>query len=124
MQLTNHNQCGVDKEASRAYQGRVVMPIETTITLAAVGKWLIGLVLAPWLWYERKRVDKLETLIASHHFTKEEVKEQIRDKTTPLQDDMHEVKETMKVVSENIVAISVTVARIDERSKKGNERSE
>ena len=97
------------------------MPVETTITLAAVGKWLIGLVLAPWLWYERKRVDKLEKIIASQFFTKDEVKEQIKDKTTPLHHDMKEVKETMKVVSENIVAISVTVARIDERSKHNNE---
>ena len=99
------------------------MPAET-IGIAAIGKWLIGLILAPWLWYERKRVDKLEKIIAADHFTKEEVKEQIRDKTTPLHEDMKEVKETMKVVSENIVAISVTIARIDERSKKGNERSE
>ena len=94
------------------------MPVETTITLAAVGKWLIGIVLAPWLWYERKRVDKLEKIISSHYFTKEEVKEQIKDKTTPLHEDMQEVKETMKVMADNIVAISVTVARIDERSKK------
>ena len=100
------------------------MPVETTMTLAAIGKWLIGLVLAPWLWYERKRVDKLEQVIAQYHFTKDEVKEQIADKTTPLQEDMKEVKETMKVVSENIVAISVTIARIDERSKNRNDPHE
>ena len=109
----------MDKEDSGADQGRI-MPVET-IGLATIGKWLIGLILAPWLWYERKRVDKLEKLIAKQFFTKEEVKEQIKDKTTPLHRDMKEVKETMKVVSENIVAISVTVARIDERSKHNNE---
>ena len=97
------------------------MPIETTLTLATIGKWLIGLVLAPWLWYERKRVDKLEKLISKQFFTKEEVKEQIKDKTTPLHHDMREVKETMKVMAENIVAISVTVAIIDERSKHKDE---
>ena len=105
----------MDKEDSSAEQGRV-MSVEAA-SLAAIGKWLIGLVLAPWLWYERKRVDKLEKYIASHFLTKEEVREQIKDKTTPLHHDMQEVKDTMKIVSENIVAISVTVARIDERSK-------
>ena len=97
------------------------MPVETTITLAAVGKWLIGLVLAPWLWYERKRVDKLEKVIAQNHYTKQEIKEQIKDKTDPLHEDMSEVKATMKVMADNIVAISVTVARIDERSKQRND---
>ena len=113
----------MDREASERNQGRVVMPVET-IGLATVGKWLVGLILAPWLWYERKRVDKLEKVIAKYHFTKEEVKEQINDKTNPLQEDMKEVKETMKVVSENIVAISVTIARIDERSKNRNDPHE
>ena len=119
MQLTDNNQCGVDKEDSSAEQGRI-MSVEA-VSLAAIGKWLIGLVLAPWLWYERKRVDKLEKYIATHFLTKEEVKEQIKDKTAPLHHDMREVKETMRIVSENIVAISVTVARIDERSKHPNE---
>ena len=100
------------------------MPVETTITLAAVGKWLIGLVLAPWLWYERKRVDKLEQVIAQSFYTKEEIKEQIKDKTDPLHEDMSEVKDTMKVMSDNIVGISVTVARIDERSKNKKESGE
>ena len=119
MQLTHSNNNEVDSRASTENQGRI-MPVES-IGLAAIGKWLVGLVLAPWLWYERKRVDKLEKVIAKHYFTKEEVREQIKDKTDPLHEDMTEVKETMKVMADNIVSISVTVARIDERSKKGNE---
>ena len=94
------------------------MPVGEVVTLASLGKWLVGLVLAPWLWYERKRVDKLREDLTGLYFTKEETKEQIIGKTDPLQEDMKEVKETMKVVSENIVAMSVTIARIDERSKK------
>ena len=100
------------------------MPVGEVVSLAAIGKWLVGLVLAPWLWYERKRVDKLEKIISSNHFTKEEVREQVNAKTDPLQEDMKEVRETMKVMSENIVAISVTVARIDERSKNRNDPHE
>jgi len=107
----------VDREASERTQGRI-MPIETTLTLATIAKWLIGFVLAPWLWYERKRVDRLEKIIAQSHYTKDECKEQIKNKTTPLHHDMKEVKDTMRIMSENIVAISVTIARIDERSKR------
>ena len=101
-----------------------VMPVGEAVTLAAIAKWLVGLVLAPWLWYERKRVDKLREDLTGLYYNKEETKEQIIGKTDPLQEDMKEVKETMKLMSENIVAISVTIARIDERSKQRNEQSE
>jgi len=114
----------MDKETPSANQGRVVMPVESTITLAAIGKWLTGLILMPWLWYERKRVDKLEKHIATKHFTKEEVKEHIADKTDPIREDMKEVKDTMKDMLEATSIIGLTVARIDERSKTRNERSE
>jgi len=107
----------VDREASERDKGRIVMPVGDTVSLADIGKWLIGIVLAPWLWHERKRVDKLTKKLSESHFTKEEVKEQIKDKTTPLHHDMKEVKETMRIVSDNVVSISVTLARIDERSK-------
>ena len=110
----------MDRESPSANQGRV-MPVGETVTLASIGKWLIGLVLAPWLWHERKRVDALTAKLSEKHFTKEEVREQIKDKTDPLHQDINEVKETMKVMSDNIVNISVTVARIDERSKKKDE---
>jgi len=117
--ITNYKEMGRNPPTKN--KGRVVMPVGETVSLVSIGKWLIGLVLAPWLWYERKRVDKLEKTISASYFTKEEVKEQIKDKTSPLQDDLKEVKETMKIMSENIVAINMTVVRIDERSKKRNE---
>ena len=94
------------------------MPVGESVTLAAMAKWLVGLVLAPWLWYEKKRLDKLKEDVALHHFTKDETKEQITDKTEILQRDIAEVKDTTKIISENIVSMSVTIARMDERSKR------
>ena len=120
MQLTDSNHNEVDREASRRDKGIEVMPAET-ITIAAIGKWLIGLVLAPWLWYERKRVDKLEKIIAADHYTKKEVKEEIKDRTAPIREDMKEVKETMKSMLDQTSIIGLTVARIDERSKLKND---
>jgi len=105
----------MDRTSTRAYKGRI-MPVET-ITLASIGKWLVGLVLAPWLWHERKRVDQIKEKLAEQHYTKQETRDQIADKTSSLTRDVTEVKETMKIMNDNIVAISVTVARIDERSK-------
>ena len=120
---TNPREAVVHRTTASYSRGTKVMPVET-ITLAAVAKWLVGLVLAPWLWYERKRVDKLKEDLTGLYFTKKEVMHNIRDKTDPLQEDMKEVRDTMKIMAENIVTISVTVARIDERSKQRNEHSE
>ena len=99
-----------------------VMAIGESITLASVLKWMVGLVLAPWLWHERKRLDKLKEDVEKFHYTKDEIKEQIEDKTSSLRSDITEVKETMKIMNDNIVVMGVTVARIDERSKRRNER--
>ena len=121
---TNTRATVVHRTASQNQQGRINMPVGEVVTLASLGKWLVGLILAPWLWYERKRVDKLREELTGMYFTKLEVKEQISGKTDPLQEDMKEVRDTMKVMSENIVAISVTIARIDERSKNRSEGHE
>ncbi len=101
----------------------VNMPAETA---GAVGilKWLVGLVLAPWLWHERKRVDELTQKLSeqnSEHYTKEEVKEAIKNQTDGLRSDVSEIKETMKIIQETSIATSVTIARMDERSKKNAE---
>lgn len=98
----------------------VNMPAETA---GAVGilKWLVGLVLAPWLWHERKRVDELTQKLSeqnSEHYTKEEVKEAIKNQTDGLRSDVSEIKETMKIIQETSIATSVTIARMDERSKR------
>ena len=96
MQLTDSNECSVDKRSSRAHQeGIEEMPAET-VGLAAVGKWLIGLVLAPWLWYERKRVDKIIEVLRDKHYTKEEVKEKIEDKLAPMQRDISWIREYLE----------------------------
>jgi len=108
----------MDREAPReAKSGISSMPVGETVSLAALGKWLVGLVLAPWLWYERKRVDKIIESLRDKHYTKDEVKEKIEDKTSALKSDMSEVKKTMKIMNENVVNMSVTLARIDERTK-------
>ena len=98
----------------------VNMPAETA---GAVGilKWLVGLVLAPWLWHERKRVDELTQKLSeqnNEHYTKEEVKEAIKNQTDGLRSDVSEIKETMKIIQETSIATSVTIARMDERSKR------
>lgn len=48
-------------------------------------KYLLGLVLAPWLWHERKRVDALQKELQGY-YTKEEVKEQIELRNQPIID--------------------------------------
>ena len=101
----------------------VNMPAETA---GAVGilKWLVGLVLAPWLWHERKRVDELTQKLSeqnNEHYTKEEVKEAIKNQTDGLRSDVSEIKDTMKIIQETSIATSVTIARMDERSKKNAE---
>ena len=98
----------------------VNMPAETA---GAVGilKWLVGLVLAPWLWHERKRVDELTQKLSeqnNEHYTKEEVKEAIKNQTDGLRSDVSEIKDTMKIIQETSIATSVTIARMDERSKR------
>ena len=120
MQLADNNECTVVRRPQAEDKGIEEMPVGEAVSLASVGKWLVGLVLAPWLWHERKRVDKLTEALAQSHFTKEETKEQIKDKTHTLHRDVTEVKDTMKIMSENIVSMGVTMARIDERSKKDN----
>jgi len=68
---------------------RVTKMSVEAITLASVMKWLVGLVLAPWLWHERKRVDNLKEELSEHkaeQYTKEEVKEQIALRNKPIID--------------------------------------
>ena len=48
-------------------------------------KFLIGLILAPWLWYERRRTDALEKKL-NQFYSKEEVKEQIELRNRPIID--------------------------------------
>ena len=62
------------------------MPVAETVTLASVGKWLIGIVLLPWMIYERKRVDSLFAEMYRNHYSKEETKEQIHLRNKPLVD--------------------------------------
>jgi hypothetical protein len=59
------------------------MPV-TEITVASLGKWVGGLILAPWLWYERKRFDKLKENIERHYYTKIEAVEQIELRSRPI----------------------------------------
>jgi hypothetical protein len=56
-------------------------------------QWLVGIVLAPWLWYERKRLDalksemkELEAKVNEKFLSKEEVKEQIILRNKPITD--------------------------------------
>jgi len=83
MQFADSNNKEVEREASRRNEGKV-MPVGESISLASIGKWLVGLVLAPWLWHERKRVDKLTVKMSEKHFTKEETKEQIGLRLEPV----------------------------------------
>jgi len=62
------------------------MPVAETVTLASVGKWLVGLVLLPWMLYERKRVDALFGKMYRDYYSKEETKEQIHLRNKPLVD--------------------------------------
>ena len=64
------------------------MPAETVVSIGLL-KWLSGLILFPWLWYEGKRVDALTATLdkrLSEHYTKKEVKEQITLRNQPIID--------------------------------------
>lgn len=96
------------------------MPVETAGALGVL-KWLVGLVLAPWLWHERKRVDELTQKLNEQnndHYTKKEVKEAINDKTEGLKSAVSELSEKINVIQATANATNVTLARIDERMKR------
>lgn len=95
MQQSTPSHQTVAEEATAETQGRIDMPVGESITLAAVGKYLIGLVLAPWLWYERKRVDKLQDKL-DNFYTKDEVKEKIEDKLEPMKRDISWIREHLE----------------------------
>lgn len=60
-------------------------------------KWFVGLILAPWLWHERKRVDALQKELSSY-YTKEEVKEQIELRNQPIIDKLDMIyKELLRI---------------------------
>lgn len=64
------------------------MPAETVATFGVL-KWLTGLILVPWMWYERRRVDALIKELReykSNNYSKEEVKEQIELRNKPIID--------------------------------------
>ena len=94
MQSQDNNQYSVAQDATGTPQG-TVMPAVETITLASIGKWLTGLILVPWLWYERKRVDALQTKLESY-YTKEEVKEKIEDKLEPMKRDISWIRKHLE----------------------------
>ena len=52
------------------------MSVET-VAVWSIGKWLIGLVLAPWLWYEKKKREELQRQLDTNYYTKTEVEQQM-----------------------------------------------
>ena len=87
----------MDRTAPRENEeGIEQMPVGESVTLAALGKWLVGLVLAPWLWYERKRLDAVIKAMQEKHYTKEEVKEKIEDKLEPMKRDISWIRQHLE----------------------------
>jgi len=91
MQLEANTREAMVHRASRENGKGNVMAAVESITIVSLGKWLIGAILAPWLWYERKRLDALTKrfdICSSEwkegHFTKEETKEQIGLRLEPV----------------------------------------
>lgn len=74
------------------------MPAETVGAFGLL-KWLVGLVLAPWLWHERKRLDELNQRL-SDHYTKEEVKEQIQLRNKPIIDKLDMIYNKLEKIGE------------------------
>ncbi len=68
-----------------------------------------------WIMYKLRQLD--DTQRTCDRVTRKEVSAMIRDKTDSLHDDVTEVRKTMNVMSDNIVTMGVTIARMDERSK-------
>lgn len=67
-----------------------------------------------WVLYKLKQLDERDSV------SRKEVNFMIKERTEGLHADMTELKETMKIMSENIVSMGVTIARMDERSKRDN----
>lgn len=78
---------------------RTNMPAAETIGAIGLVKWLAGLILAPWLWHERKRVDELDKRLAAH-YTKEEVKEQIMLRNKPIIDKLDMIYNELQKMSD------------------------
>ena len=68
--------------------------------------------------YKLKQTDEVHR--TCDRVSRKEVAAMIRDKTEGLHEDVTEVKHTMAVMSENIVVMGVTIARMDERSKRND----
>lgn len=94
MQQPTHPYKAVADQSTGKAKG-IDMPAVETVTLASLGKYLIGLVLAPWLWYERKRVDKLTEQLKDF-YTKAEVKEKIEDKLEPMKRDISWIRKHLE----------------------------
>lgn len=65
-----------------------------------------------WILFKIKQYDSQDLV------TREEVEKMIADKTDHLQQDVHEMKGKIDVMNDQLVAIGVTLARIDERMKR------
>ena len=78
------------------------MPVETVAGIGLL-KWLSGLILFPWLWYERRRLDALTVTLdrrLAEHFTKEEVKEQIMLRNKPIIDKLDMIYNELQKIGE------------------------
>jgi len=75
--------------------------------------WILPII---WIMYKLQQIDKIQT--HCERISRKEVSAMIRDKTEGLNIDMNEVKHTMQTMSDNIIAMGVTIARMDERSKR------
>ena len=72
------------------------MPVGESITLASIGKWILSVILIPWLGYLSWRQNKLKESLGKDYYTKEETKEKIEDKLAPIQTDVRWIRETME----------------------------
>ena len=86
----------MDRTAPRENEeGIEQVPVET-ISLAAIGKWILGVILLPWLAFltvvQRKTTEDLK----QNHYTKDEVKEKIEDKLEPMKRDISWIRKHLE----------------------------
>lgn len=60
-------------------------------------KWVLGIIIIPWLWFERRRVDS----IRADMYTRDEVREQIGLRQQPLVDKLDRIHEDIKSINRN-----------------------
>jgi len=87
----------MDRESPREIKSGISsMPVGETVSLAALGKWILSIILIPWLAFLTLVQRKTSEDIKENHYTKAEVKEKIEDKLEPMKRDISWIRKHLE----------------------------